>query len=430
MVNSQKDLIMRFLFSRHHLPTVFLISILMATHSHVALCLGQIRPAGNQGGTTVRDYQSRNFLVHTDLSPAGAQDLLKRLETMLSLISRYWGKPNRQQIECFVVKDLSKWPAGSLDPKAIPYIQGKAGVTLSSGYTRGNQVFRKAKVYAISDRGTPQHEAVHAYCSQTFGRTGPVWYSEGMAEMGQYWKAKDPAVNADPVVVNYLKKAKPKSLNEIVNGKEFTGDSWQNYAWRWALCHLLATNKNYSTRFRPLGLGLLTQQNVSFEKVYGSMAEEISFEYLFFLKHLERGYRVDLCSWDWKTRFQHPSSNRFVTAKINAMSGWQATRASVKKGHSYLYETQGSWQIEAKGEKLTADGNDKSKGKLMGVIFNDYQLSEPFALGSAGTFTAESDGKLYVRCQDDWNSLGDNSGYVTLKCKRKLPGSESSSNQN
>src|SRR5690606_30887307 len=169
------------------------------------------------------------------------------------------------------------------------------GVTASTVLTRGNSFLAKATVYAGARRGTPQHEAVHAYCSQSFGTTGPVWYSEGMAEMGCYWRENDPAVNCDEVIVRYIRGSEPKSLNEIVNGNETTGDSWQNYAWRWALCHLLANNKNYADRFRPLGLGLLTKQDVSFEQTYGAMAQEIAFEYRFFLQHLERGYRVDLC---------------------------------------------------------------------------------------------------------------------------------------
>ena len=36
-----------------------------------------------------------------------------------------------------------------------------------------------------------------------------------------------------------------------------TGDCWQNYAWRWALCHLLVNNPNYSATFRKVGLKML-----------------------------------------------------------------------------------------------------------------------------------------------------------------------------
>ena len=66
-------------------------------------------------------------------------------------------------------------------------------------------------------------------------------------------------------------------------------------------------------RFRPLGLGFLGEQKVSFEETYGAMAAEISFEYLFFVAHLEQGYRVDLCSWDWKKKFKPLAGTEPVT---------------------------------------------------------------------------------------------------------------------
>src|SRR5437762_1494004 len=79
----------------------------------------------------------------------------------------------------------------------------------------------KSLVFAVADRGTPQHESVHAYCGQTFGTTGPLWYSEGMAEMGNYWREGDRSVNIHPGVLEYLRNSPPKSLNDIVNANEF-----------------------------------------------------------------------------------------------------------------------------------------------------------------------------------------------------------------
>lgn len=55
------------------------------------------------------DYKSPHFLLHTDLSAAEAKELLSRLETMLGLVSTYWGKPPSGVIECYVVKDLANW---------------------------------------------------------------------------------------------------------------------------------------------------------------------------------------------------------------------------------------------------------------------------------------------------------------------------------
>ena len=55
---------------------------------------------------------------------------------------------------------------------------------------------------------------------------------------------------------------------------------------------------------------------------------------------------------------------------------------------------------------------------MEGVIFQNFTLSEPFALGAYGTFTPPSAGQLYLRCRDRWNELADNRGMMSVKIKR------------
>lgn len=367
----------------------------------------------------IAEYTSPNFIVRTDMPSEEAKELLERLERMLVLVSGYWGKKSARVIEMYVVKDLANWPEGSLAAEGRTSVATGGGLTVTSKISRGRAWQAKSIVYSTADRGTPQHEAVHAYCSQTFGSTGPTWYSEGMAEIGQYWRGEnDKAVNCDKYVIDYLRNSPPKALKEVVDPNQYTGDSWQNYAWRWALCHLLGFNDNYSARFKPLGLALMTEQKgVSFNSVYGTMAAEIEFEYHLFLKNLEPGYRVDLCSWDWKMKPQRVRGSRVLVSKIEAARGWQPTRLEAKSGETYSYTAEGTWKLAAEGEELTADGEASGRGRLLGVLFEDYQLGEPFDLGAAGTFTAESDGQLFVRCQEEWGQIADNSGTLTFKIK-------------
>ena len=417
-----------------------------------------VQPAGP------RDYRSANFLVHSDLPEDEANDLLKRLENMLALISKYWGRPNKQTIEMFVVRDLELWPADSLEPVGREMIQQKAGITMTSGSVNrqtGRLLAAKSRVYAIADRGVPQHEAVHAYCHQTFGHAGPTWYAEGMAEMGHCWRDGESRVHCLPIVVKYLRSSEPKPLSAIVNSRDQTGDSWQNYTWRWALCHLLANNPNYYDRFRPLGLGILTDQpDATFEQVYGSMSKEIAFEYLFFLEHFDLNYEVTLTAWDWKTKFRHALPKAPVVCVIEANRGWQASRLLVRKGEEIELTAEGSWTLAVGGPELSPFGvevpNQKpaaeksltskkaattkrtaksealeelpsvmvdespfKPGQLVGVLFNDYELSEPFAIPTDWSFVAPGDGQLFLRCEDAWNRLADNKGKVHLKFKLK-----------
>jgi hypothetical protein len=362
-----------------------------------------------------RDVRSAHFLLHTDISDRSARMLLDKLETMIALVSRYYGRPPTRIIECYVVRDLRQWPAGILPPEAVAKIQEPAGLTLS--VTAGSVT--KAVVYSCDKHGVVQHESVHAYCSQTFGSTGPTWYAEGMAEMGHYWKNDQLAIEIDPIAIDYLQNAPPKQLLDIVAAGQITGDSWEAYSWRWALCHLLAGNPNYSERFRALGMAMMSgQQGASFESVFGPVAREISFEYDLFVKHLDNGFRCDLCAWQWNRKFQYLLPKGYVTTKVLARYGWQASSVKLRSGESYDVAAKGTWQTSERGDAADADGDARGYGRLMGVIMRDDRLGEPFELGVRTTFVAPDEGDLYLRCRDDWNRLEDNAGELTVYFRR------------
>ena len=371
----------------------------------------------------IREYSSNNFALRTDLSADAANELLDRLEKMLARVSKYYGKPNSQIIEMNVVHDRMRWPANSIPKEAMNSILEDGGITFSvtltqhSGLGEKQVAAAKSIVWAVSERGVPQHEAVHAYCHQNFGRTGPTWYAEGMAELGQYWREKDDSIQIHDEVMKYLKNSQPKDLLEITSPGQNTGDSWRNYAWRWALCHLLSTNPNYAPRFKPLGMALLNDHRTSFEDVYGPMLKEISFEYLFFLKHMNQGYRSDLCAWDWKTKFQRLKGTVTTQVKVVANRGWQASRVMVKEGDTISFTATGEWEFRKGDSKVGPDGDETGRGRLQGVLFTDYRLSEPFDLGAVGEYKAQTDGNLFVRCRDDWCEIADNQGAVTVKFK-------------
>ena len=371
----------------------------------------------------VADYQSKNFMVRTDLPPDEAKDLLKRLETMLVLIEKYFEHKLNSPIGMIVVRDLKAWPrefVSQFDRSGLRSIEDGGGLTIGQtlqSNTTGQVLDAKAVVYAVADRGTPQHEAVHAYCVLSFGRTGPTWYSEGMAEIGQYWTDKGQGVHCHDIVMKYLKSQEPKELTEIVDVADSTGDSWENYAWRWVLCHLLANNPNYAPRFKPLGLGLLNGKDVSFETVYGPMAKEINFEYQFFLRHIDQGFRADLCAWDWKAKYTPCKGSTPFSAKIDAHKGWQPARIAVEAGQSYDFSASGTWKTSSKATAVDADGGNEGAGRLVGIVFDDYQLSDPFNLGAYGSFTPPRSGSLMLRCEDAWNELADNNGKMQVRLK-------------
>ena len=391
-----------------------------AANSHLVLACGLILlvMGSTLQAANVGSYRSKNFIVHSDDDPDRSKELLERLETLLKIVSEYWRRPNRRLIECCVVKDLKNWPSGRLPQLAIEKIRSKSGVTISVKRMQGTVFFTKSIVYAAARTGVAQHEAVHAYCYQMFGSTGPVWYSEGMAEMGRYWAShNDRGVHGDDGPIRYLRKTAPPSVKTLTRTGQ-TSDGWRNYAQRWALCHLLSNNPNYGQRFRTLGFSLLGgRPGTSFQSFFGTMSREIQFEYDLFLRNLENGYRVDLCTWDWKTRFRRLKTGRTAKSTIDAGRGWQASGISVQAGLSYSVTASGDWQTSTGVEAVDADGDSRGVGRLQAVIWNNYQLTRSSDLSRQATFKPSGDGKLFLRCGDRWGSLHDNTGQLTVRVK-------------
>ena len=211
----------------------------------------------------------------------------------------------------------------------------------------------------------------------------------------------------------------PKSLAEAVSPNQVTGDSWQNYAWRWALCHQLGFNPNYSKRFKPLGLAFLAEQNVSFATAYGTQAEEIEFEYHLFVKNMEIGYRADLCHWDWRTRVA-PIRRTGVTLTVDARRGWQAQPISVKARDTLKVSSSSLWNVD-KETKCDLDGMadgeavDRGRGRLVACVFSDGEITEEVELGKDCLFVAPSDGQLVLRCRDHWGEIADNKGKAKVR---------------
>jgi hypothetical protein len=364
----------------------------------------------------VRELRRGAFLLRTDISDRQAQVLLDKLERMFALVSSYYGRPPQGLYELYVVDDLSRWPPGSLEEYAALKVRRGEGVTIAQSLGSA----RRAVVYSCDNHAVVQHEAVHAYQHQTFGSTGPTWYAEGMAELGNYWKAGQAAVEVDPVVIDYLKNAPEKAqLLEIVAANQITGDSWRAYAWRWALCHLLAFNPNYAARFKELGVGLMREEpGYSFEMAFGPVADQISFEYDQFVQSLDNGYRADLCAWQWDRKFVPLVADRRGQATVLARGGWQAANVQVEQGATYDVAALGEWKITEGGSDLTADGDDQGQGRLVAVVMHDYQLSEVIPLGKRTTFTAPASGNLYIRCLDEFHHLADNDGKLTVHFRR------------
>ena len=367
-----------------------------------------------------RLIRSAHFSFLTDVSDREARIILDKLERMAGLLEGYFNRKPDGPVVGFIVRDLAVFAAGTLpDPLGVEKIRARAGVCVNERL--GDQ--RKATLYSCDDHGVIQHECTHGFCHMAFGSTGPTWLAEGVAELGTYWKEGEKAVAVEPGRMTYLQRAQPKrALLEIAVPGRTEAGTWQDYTWRWALCHLLLNNPNYSDRFKPLAIALMEERpGVSFESVYGPVARELSFEYDLFLRTVGNGYRTDLVAWPWKSRFRSlASGSGSVKAEVRAAAGWQASGLRVERRVAYEVTAEGRWRTAPAGEPLTADGDAEGHGRLVGAVFRDqeYALGDAIPLGSRRPFVAPDDGQLFLRCADDWSQLADNDGEIAVTLRR------------
>ena len=225
-------------------------------------------------------------------------------------------------------------------------------------------------------------------------------------------------MQADRGPIRYLRSLKPPPLKTLTRTGE-TSDGWPQYAQRWALCHLLANNPNYGQRFRTLGFSLLGQRpGASYLAFFGTMNREIEFEYKVFLRNLENGYRVDLCHWDWKSRFRRHREGRTVKVKIEAGRGWQASRIAVQADRTYKVTATGQWQTEADAEPVDADGDGQ-------IMMSEYAKNwDAKMLDSFDKFDFDADG--VITPQECLDGIDDGAKYGVESSSRSSRNSPSS----
>lgn len=400
--------------------------------------------------------RNTHFVLHTDVPRPEAEAMLGRMEAALKAAAKYWQREPRNQIACYVVADLGRWPDSALPhPLARIWIGGVGGATISEYTGAGRQTRIRATVYAVPRAGVVEHEVIHAYCYQAFGEAGPDWYKEGMAQLVAHGSDAGGATGCQAALVRPLAGGKSCSVQEIVQAGRFTvqmhdscgvmlakrsdqqrhvplsdwtaGDAElvraaeQHYIRSWALCHMLLHNPNYSAGFRALGVSYVTRGRDSFDSAFAPVAQEMTFEYSFFLAHLDVGYRVDLCRWDWDKRFLPLAAGQTLGVGVEAARGYQASGLTVVAGQGYQYSAVGAWGTSAAGPTTNADGDGQGAGRMEAVVMRDYGLDAPFELGVQGTFVAATSGNLFIRCRDAWNGLHDNHGSIHVRFQSPSP---------
>ena len=414
-----------------------------------AACTQAVQP----GHSPVIVYQDGRLILHTDLPPSAAHATLGKMKRTLRFVEKHWRRRLRGSLECYVAEDASRWPDQAFPhPLARVWIECIGGATVSEQAPASHAGRVKATLYASTRPGAAAHEIVHAYCCQTFGQSGPDWYNEGLATVVGFGGRDGQGVQCPLEVLATLRQESPQTVRQLVQHQPFTSAThdalaqmvagrgsargqvpiscWTSadaenltamrkaYDRSWSLCYLLLHDPNYQSQFRRLGTTYLTGHRPSYQQTFGAVHQELAFDYRAFMQHVDMGYRVDLCSWEWHKRFRPLEWNGSRSRTIKAARGYQATGVEVVGGQRYHYAAQGNWSMSSDACSTDANGATDGSGRLEAVVMHAYQLSEPFELGTSGRFLAPVSGHLYVRCRDCWNQLADNRGTLKVTFSR------------
>lgn len=242
---------------------------------------------------SIATYQSDRFLLNTDVVETAAEEQLKELNRLSERLEDYWGKKSHQKIACWWVADLKAWPADQIPSEAREKIKQRSAVTLTERAKLDDQVVSiTSKVYSSAKAANLHHEVVHAFCWQTFGRCGPNWFAEGMAEVLAHEQDKAAGVQYFPWAIDYLRKdASSPTPSDIVSETESDRSLWQVYAHRWALCYLLKNHPRYATQFRDFSRQLLRGDEADFQRDFADVRKPLSRDYRQFLRDVGTGYQ-------------------------------------------------------------------------------------------------------------------------------------------
>jgi hypothetical protein len=200
----------------------------------------------------------------------------------------------------------------------------------------------------------------------------------------------------------------------------------ESYAWAWALCVFLDQHSRYRDAFRLLGREYVDEGfHTANHRIFGPLMSDLAAEWQLFARHLCYGFDVERAAVKFVSGTPITEEAEVHQTTVSADRGWQSSGFAVLECHTYDLQTEGRtllaqipkpWESEPRGISIRySEGHPI--GRLLGLIISEphpetdrRQVSDVINLGEATEFVAPINGTLYLRVNDFWNELADNSG--------------------
>lgn len=392
----------------------------------------------------IHRYESKRLRLYTDIDAELAKPLPAVIDAVYDAITVYFGPmpPSRSgeefQMTGYLIGDEKRFRETGLIPENLPPIE--------HGRHRRNEFWLREQPYDYYRRHLLIHEATHCFMMFMPENRVPVWYLEGMAEMfGTHRQRTDgtwqfgvmptsPEEFAGFGRITLLRqKVVADSARTLPKVFDYAAEEFldpEPYAWSWAACWFLDQHPRYSARFRELSKN---QQPRAFASVLETLMNEggryLATEWLLFIRNVQYGYDVPRAAIIFEPGMPL-KGNESRSVEIAADRGWQSTRCLLDAGKKYRITATGQFTLAQHPKPWVSEADGISfrffrgvpLGKLLACVreedgptdHGDETMLKITSVGSDGTITAPVAGTLYLRLNDSWSELADNTGKVAV----------------
>lgn len=423
----------------------------------------------------IQKYSSQRMTLYTDLDPQIARSLPQVIDQAYTAWTEYFGPllPDREGSEFFItgylMVDQALFRDTGLLPRELP--------PFPHGRNQGTRFWMNDQPTDYYRRHLILHEGTHCYMTTINHpfRNRP-WYMEGMAELfGTHRIDADgrlrfavlpddreqfPGLGRIRLIHDEIVDSGPRALSNVIELRTDAYLSNPAYAWSWGLCQFLDGHPRYHDRFQKLGRVVTTGiASDNWESLFADDQADIDEEWLLFASHLCHGYDQIRAAIDFRAG-ERLKGDQSTTVDVAADRGWQSSGVLVEKGKTYHVTAEGRFIIGNARPSAdrqhrpkavdAAPADDASKrpwaseprgisfryhaGRPLGMLVGAIRAAETptmpphttmlevISLGPDAEFKAPRTGTLYLRLNDDWNALADNSGQANVVIREVAKG--------
>lgn len=406
-------------------------------------------------------FESKRLKLYTDIDTDTARTLPPLIDESYLAWEDYFGPlpADREgtdfQMSGFVMRDMALFRGLGLIPSDLSFEHGSH---------LQNEFWMREQEFDYYRRHLLIHEATHCYMTYVPGVDAPRFYLEGMAE---YFGTHRPLLPTEKQVdmdrttkfcvmptsreeftgfgrILIIRKDvaahRARTIRAVVGLESSEFVSPDPYAWSWALCAFLDGTPRYQERFRKLGLFTRGNQFRSeFNRMFGPDERDLVTEWNLFLNNLQYGYDLTRAGIKFQKGEVLSAETTERKVEIVADRGWQSSGVLMQQGASYELTAEGRFTLTTGDEKTNAWESEPQgisfryfNGLPLGMLVGCLRLEDPrsdeqqgaavdetmlkvISIGRGTSFVAPSNGTLYLRVNDAWNSLHDNHGHVTVR---------------